>query len=386
MSASSTAVATAGVINLSAPANFPLVVTPEIRSAISPRVESFNIQTITPTEITKLGFDAEMELTRALDSFLATVDRAEAPVVFGLIDQLAKAVSDERLEDLAERVMKGTPLPFTQRIMSLFSPSSARTAVNRAMAETSRIVSLKSKKLVDVVDSLQKQTQDELVKLQQDMVKLDVLLSDYTVCHNHFAHEVLFLHNALEVARAQVAALNEENSDQLERSQVAQKLQALESRALAIEGAMTKLPADQLTFAQLQDAGLSTIQEMTTTMSVRFPSIKSNLLAIHAAHRVIEGQRLAEKGMQLDENSAKVRNKLMKQAVTTAANAPGDNRLRQAQQIQSFIQTTRELVDINNQARTTNQSKFGQARGLLSDSRMAMLDLGKTVANNRQVR
>ena len=42
-------------------------------------------------------------------------------------------------------------------------------------------------------------------------------------------------------------------TDHLLRMQATQKLQALESRALAVEGCMTRLPADQLVLAQVQE-------------------------------------------------------------------------------------------------------------------------------------
>lgn len=371
------------VVTLRTPQNFPLVVSPEVEAKVAPRVAAFQLSQITPTEITKLGYDAEMELTKVLDAFLATIDSNSSPAIFGLLDQLNRAVTDERLNELADRIVKGSPPSIGDRIRGLFSSSAAREALNRALAETSRVISAKSKKLLDVVDGLQRQTEGEMRKLEAELTKLDELLKQYGRCHDRFAVEVLYLHNIVEQARVQVAQLEAQPTDNLVRAQAMQKLQALESRALAIEGAMTKLPADQLTLAQLQDAGLSTLQEMATTMTARFSSIKGNLIAMHGAQRVLEVQHLAQKGKALDENTANLRNKLMTQAVTVAANAPGDNRLAQAQQVQSVIQNTQQLVEIAVQAKQANRQKFEQSREILSASRQTMLTLGRSVIENR---
>ncbi|MGT2467579.1 hypothetical protein ACVOMV_25975 (plasmid) [Mesorhizobium atlanticum] len=64
------------------------------------------------------------------------------------------------------------------------------------------------------------------------------------------------------------------------------KLRLLESRALALEGTYTRLPADQMVIQQIEQAGITTLQETATTVAARFASIKMTLLSIHGAFAV----------------------------------------------------------------------------------------------------
>ena len=107
---------------------------------------------------------------------------------------------------------------------------------------------------------------------------------------------------------------------------------------------------------------------------------------MYSAYRVLEAQQLGQKGKDLDENLSRMRAKLMQQVASTAANAPGDNRLSQAQQIQAVVSSTRELMNMASQARIANQQKFDQTRQMLAASRQEMLELGKTVLASAQAR
>ena len=158
---------------------------------------------------------------------------------------------------------------------------------------------------------------------------------------------------------------------------VRDKLQSLESRALAVEATLTKLPADQLVIRQLQNAGVATLQELATTMASRFASIKMTLLTIHGARMVQDLQRLGQQGADLDRNLNHVRSQLMKDVVETAATAPGNNRLAQAQQLQSVVADTQNLVALVDASRDTNQRKFDEARALMAQARQDMLSLGR---------
>jgi hypothetical protein len=157
------------------------------------------------------------------------------------------------------------------------------------------------------------------------------------------------------------------------------KLQALQSRALAVETTLTRLPTDQLVIRQLQNAGLATWQETTTTANARFASIKMTLLTLHGTLMTQGVQKLAEHGRSLDENLAAVRGQLLREVVGTSASMPGDNRLAQAQQLQQIVAESRALQDIATRARSDNAAKFEQARQLLAKAQSEIVALGRTV-------
>jgi chromosome segregation ATPase len=218
----------------------------------------------------------------------------------------------------------------------------------------------------------------EMTRLNEELRHLDTVKAEYRKSFVAFAEDAVFLNSALAKARADVAALEPELAgDPQRRHDLRDKLQSLESRALAVEGTLSKLPADQLVIRQLQNAGVATLQELATTMASRFASIKMTLLTIHGARMVQDLQRLGQQGADLDRNLNRVRSILMQDAVQNAATAPGNNRLAQAQQLQSVVADTQNLVALVDAARDTNQRKFDEARALMAQAREDMLTLGK---------
>lgn len=219
-------------------------------------------------------------------------------------------------------------------------------------------------------------------KLDTEIRALEQLKDSYRDRYSDFVVVVAFLSLFLARAREQVAQA-EQNAqpgnpqDTAHVTELKDKLQALESRALALEGTLSRLPADQLVIRQLQNAAIATLQETTTTASSRFASIKMTLLTLHGALVTQSVQQLADQGAALDQNLAGVRSALMKDVVTKAANAPGDNRLAQAQQLQAIVADTAQLVGVVEQARADNQQKFAQAREMFAQARQDMLAVGQ---------
>lgn len=351
------------------------------------RVQQFDLMALSPVEISRLGLEAELALNQVFDRFLSAIDRQKSPAMFRLLDQLQGAVEAQRLDQLAERILSGAKPSFIERLQGMLSPSALRSTVAKALTETAHLVSLKTKRLSDEVSKLEVELAAEMRSLEAEMQGLNQVLQEYNRFRDLFALETLFLFNAHAFAKAQVQTLEPAmQADPLLHMQASQKLQALESRALAVEGCMTRLPADQLILAQIQDAGMSTLQELATTASARFVSIKSSLLSLYSAYRVLETQQLGQRGKELDANLSQMRNKLLRQVSSQAAHAPGDNRLGQAQQIQSVVATTRELLELASQARTANQQKFEQTRQLLVASRQEILALGVQVMASAEAR
>jgi L-lactate utilization protein LutC len=158
-----------------------------------------------------------------------------------------------------------------------------------------------------------------------------------------------------------------------------ERVQALESRALAMEGVLTRLPADAMVVAQLQNAGVLTLQETTTTAATRFASIKMTLITLQSTLITRSVQNLAQQNAALDNNLQEVRARLMKQVVSEAASAPGRNRQEQAAQLARIVSDTTELVRIVDEAKKVNQQQFEAARNTFSGARTAIAQLGAQI-------
>lgn len=368
---------------LSIPQNFPVKVSEDDQAVILQRANGFSIFDINALDIAKLGVTAELELNKVLDQFLSGIDNRTSPQVFALLSGLNKTIEAENLPSVADRVMNAKPSLMAQ-ILGKFSPQKLRDALQQVLEETNRIVGTKTKKLSDEVRAIETKMRAEMTVCEAEVKKLDGVVLAYRKSLDLFAKDTLYLVNCLDRARAEVAASEPRLAeDNLLRLEINQKLSALESRALAVESAMTRLPASQLNIAMLKDAGMQTLLEQTISLTSNVAAIKDALLQLNAGCRIRQTQLLGDQQRALSENLTRVNNKMTGDVVMAAATAAGDNRLSQAQQIQSVVDSVRDLQMKAEQARQETAQKFDQSRSMLASSRQAMLELGQTSSLSR---
>jgi molecular chaperone GrpE (heat shock protein) len=361
----------------------PLAPTPQQDAVVQQQLAQHDLRTLPLKDIAVLGGDAERALHQTLDSFLSHIDRFESGRLFNLFDALREDVDREDLPALADRILHSPPTAW-QRLVGLFNRKAVARAAASAWEETRRVAAGKTRTLTDKVQKLEGELAQEQRRLEQEMQRLEQLKEAYRERFEDFVTATAFLKALAVRSQGELAAMEAAASPTDARAQFAleearHKLQALQSRALAVEATLTRLPTDQLVIRQLQNAGLATWQETTTTASARFASIKMTLLTLHGTLMTQGVQKLAEQGRSLDENLAAVRGQLLRDVVTTSANMPGDNRLAQAQQLQQVVAESRALQGIVTQARSANAVKFEQARVLLAQAQNDIVALGREV-------
>ena len=361
---------------LALPQNFPVNLEPQQAQALQARVEKFDFAAIPAQHIASLGQEPTVALNRVLDGFLDRVNKAENPQIFKLVDTLTEEVAKERIGELAEQILSTKP-GLMDRFLGFFSKKALQRGLDKAYEEMGRVARVKSKSLSDVVEAMEKKLQLEMNKLNEELRVMDTLKGEYRKAFVSFAEEVAFLHNALAKAQAQMPTLlAAADKDVIRQQELQDKLQNLESVALSREAMMTRMPAEQLIIRQLQNAGVSTLQELSVTMGDRFASIRMTLLGIHGANLVRGVQRLGQANANLDNQLQEARAKLMGTVVATAANAPGDNRLQQANNLKRVVADTQALQNIVETARDTNKAKFEEARNTMAEVRQDLLALG----------
>lgn len=378
------------VTQFALPANFPVALSDQQKSAVAQNLGSANFLAITPREIATLGSDVEISLHHTLDGFLSKIDQFESPRVFKLFVELSEGIDNQKLPELADRILNGKPSKW-ESFKGMFNKKALAKAMEKTWEETRRLASGKTKTLVDLVGNMERELKTEQQRLDAEIRNMEQLKNAYRERFGDFAVAVAFTQAFLEQARTQVAKAEQttDQNDPIQKvalDELRDKLQNLESRALALEGTLTRLPADQLVIRQLQNAGITTLQETTTTASARFASIKMTLLTLHGAMVTKGVQQLTDQGAALDANLALVRGTLMRDVVTNASNAPGDNRLAQAEQIREIVAESKALVDIVEQARASNTQKFAQAKQTFEQARAEMLTLGKQIRPDQQVK
>lgn len=366
------------------PSSFPMTLNEAQTQAVTGMLTKVDFMTIRLQDVATLCADTEKELHHTLDGFLARIDKFDNPKIFDMVAQLSDAIAKENLPALADKILNSKP-GFFDKLRAMLTKKGAAKAAEQLWQETKDLVQGKTKTLVDLVNTMERDLQIEQKNLTLEIQSMDQLKGAYRDRFNDFVVATAFMSAFFERARTvvEIAAQAVDQNNIVERQdfdELRDKLQALESRALALEGTLTRLPADQLVIRQLQQSGIQTLQEVQTTASSRFASIKMTLVTINGAMVTRGVQQLADQGAALDNNLTAVRGLLMKEVVTKSANAAGDNRMAQAEQLRGIVQETTALKAIVEQARTSNQEKFSKTRELFSSARQQMLALNTVVA------
>nr|WP_237681304.1 hypothetical protein [Agrobacterium tumefaciens] len=331
-------------------------------------------------DVIRIGLEAEQALQRTLDGFLAGLDKNSAAAVFALFGRLEQGVEDADLPEILDKLQNGEKPGFLSSLLGRFRGKRPEEVAAEFLAEIGDLITGRTRTLADRMMKLEGELSGEMQKLFGELQALDALKQSYGAHFSDFTVAAAVARAFLDKARAYVA---DEEAQLNPADPVAQtrmmefkdRLRLIESRALALEGTYTRLPADQLVIQQIEQAGIATLQETATTVASRFASIKMTLLSIHGAFAVKSVQQLAGRQAKLDKQLTEMRGRALKDIAVTAAQAPGDNRLAQAQQIEQIIATTSEIHGLVAAAKKSTEEKFEQARQKFAAARQELAAL-----------
>lgn len=357
-----------------------IVLSPEQALEAGAALKQLDFATIGPGEIINLGLPAEQSLQATLDGFLARLDRATAAKVFALFERLEKGVDDAKLPEILERLHEGEKPGFFEGLFARFRGKTPDELMREFLDEIGALIAGRTRTLADQMQRLEGELSQEMQRLFAELKALETLKQSYAAHFGDFTVAAgtarAFLEEARRVVdRARSEAAPGDVAAQGRVRDLEDKLRLLESRALALEGTYTRLPADQIVIQQIEQAGIATLQETATTVAARFASIKMTLLSIHGAFAVKSVHQLSERQARMDEQLAKLRGATLKDVAVAAAKAPGDNRLAQAEQIERIVATTKEVHAMIEVARRETEEKFARARQKFADARRELAAL-----------
>lgn len=341
---------------------------------------TIDFATVPSGDIIKLGLGAEQALQQTLDGFLARLDKKTAAKVFELFGKLEKGVDDAKLPEILERIQSGEKPGFFESLLGKIRGKTVDELIAEFMEEIAEMISGRTKTLATEMQRLEGELTGEMQKLFDELRALEALKKAYATHFSDFTVEAATARALLDQARAYVTgeAAGTTAGDVVAQARLRElqdKLRLLESRALALEGTYTRLPADQMVIQQIEQAGIATLQETATTLASRFASIKMTLLSLHGAFSVKSVQQMAARQQKLDEQLAKLRSATLKDVAVAAAAAPGDNRLAQAQQIEQIVASTREIHELVEAAKRSTEEKFETARQKFAQAREELASL-----------
>lgn len=218
-------------------------------------VDKFDFSTIAPGEIVNLGLEAERALQGTLDGFLARLDKNTSAKLFDLFGRLEKGVEEANLPEILERLHEGAKPGFFEGLFGRFSGKSSDQVVQEVMAEIGALITGRTQTLASRMQQLEGELSGEMQKLFGELKSLEQLKQAYALHFSDFtvaaASAAAFLDKAKAyVASEQAKAQPGDVVAQTRLRELEDKLRLLESRALALEGTYTRLPADQIVIQQ----------------------------------------------------------------------------------------------------------------------------------------
>ncbi len=357
-----------------------IVLRPEQALEAQQSLAGLDFATMSSGDVIKIGLDAEQALQRTLDGFLKRLDKNTASAVFALFGRLEQGVEDANLPEILDKLHSGEKPGFFGSLLGKFRGRRPDEIASELLAKIGDMIAGRTRTLADQMMKLEGELSGEMKKLFVELQALEALKQNYQTHFGEFTIAAAVARAFLDKARQYVAA--EEGASnvadpvvQARMIELKDKLRLLESRALALEGSYTRLPADQMVIQQIEQAGVSTLQETATTVAARFASIKMTLLSIQGAFAVKSVQQIAGRQARLDQQLTELRGRALKDVAVKAAQAPGENRLAQAQQIEQIIATTNEIHGLVATARKTTEEQFDQARQKFAAARQELATL-----------
>ena len=233
-----------------------VILRPEQVPVAEDAVSAIDFAQMPSGDVIKIGLDAEQALQRTLDGFLSRLDKKTASSVFALFGRLEQGVEDAKLPEILDKIQNGEKPGMLGSLMGKLRGKRPDELVSDLMAEIGDLISGRTRTLADELSRLEGELSKEMQRLFAELQQLDSLKKSYAVHFSDFTVAAAVSMALLGKARAYVA---EEESklnpaDVVEVSRIGElrdKLRLLESRALALEGTYTRLPADQMVIQQI---------------------------------------------------------------------------------------------------------------------------------------
>jgi uncharacterized protein YihD (DUF1040 family) len=365
-------------LDMSVLETFPTKLSPQMTQAAVAQANSFSLQDVNLLDISKLADTAEKGLAKTVSDFLSRCS-SESPVVYRLVKELNAEIEKEKVGELAAQVIN--PQPGTMaKFVGMFSKKKLNNAIDEVINGLSITLRGKTKNLNDVINKMQAELERDQQKQIVSIQEMQKLKAAYQKAFTDFTTDVAFMMLILAKSKKDFQAIEAEGKlDGYELSELKQKLAALESRTIFLSSAMLKLPTDQLVITQLEEAGIITLTESTSTALSRFTNIKMTMLNIHQALVTATLQRNMLQGQALDENLAAVRGQLTGQVALKSAKMMGDNRVREAERLQQTVNDIAALQSEIETARANQQQQFDVAWNTLTSVTQTLGQLGTRI-------
>lgn len=123
---------------------------------------------------------------------MSKIDQFENPRLFKLVAELKEKVDQQELPALADRILNGRPSGW-DRFRGMFSKKALAKAMDQVWEDTKRLASGKTKTLVDLVNTMDRELRTEQSKLEGEIRNMEQLKGAYRDRYSDFIVTVAFM-------------------------------------------------------------------------------------------------------------------------------------------------------------------------------------------------
>lgn len=344
-----------------------------VNSAIAQKAKQFDLSTVDEQAIVLYASDRQKEVGSALDGILAEITKEQSPVLFELFRQLKKGIEDTDLSAVEQKIRKSQETSIGGRLLQSIGLSSVAKRLEAANEEIGKLLTSKSKSLLDLTRDMETKLQAEVLRLISNSQQLNTLASTFRTNIGTFGEYVevgkVVLANAkqtLAVKQAQAATTNAPLD--IEAAKLfEQKVNLFETRLVTIETILQKAPAELEAIRLSQGASLATLGETANSALEEFNDIKSILIKLSVSHQIQSVQAINNERRALRDQLQSHGTNLLGQTAEAAARAQGENRVQDATKLLDFAKNLNTINAKVEAEKQQNQARFAQARASLME-------------------
>jgi len=329
-------------------------------------VKQHDLKKMSGHDIVLFGADRQAAFSKILDTILSEITKGSSPVIFELFDRINKGVDEADLPNLEKSIEASLKVGMIQRLLEALKLSSVAKRVQNASVEIDKLMTSKSRSIVELTSTMQNDIKTEVDKLIQDSARLTALAKEYRDNIGIFDIYVRAGKQILANGQEDLAKMQKDAEfDPLlkeECKNFQQRLDLFHNQLVKLELILAKAPEELEAIRLGQGASYANIAEVSSSALSEMNDIKSALIRMATSHQNRTVQMMSTQRRSLRENLQQVGNNMLGEVAVSAAEAQGNNRLADAELLKKNAEQLKAISNKVLDATNANQLKFKQAR------------------------
>lgn len=345
----------------------------EGRDAVTTALTQLDPATLTLDHVILLGTQAQEALGGHIDSLLGMVSKQDAPALYALLEKLQNGLKVANLEEL-DAAMNAKP-GWGQWALELVGLSDPVARLKSIADSVRGMLTAKSKSLLDLVNGMEQEARDEMIRLMQNLSMLDQLGKGYLDSVRSFGIATALSYELLVRVRSHERLLVTQANRTSDPQDIAAArnysglVEQLQNRALTLRTAYESVPGELEIVSIAKGAAATTLAETANGLRQEFNDMKSALVKWYVLLTIQDMQAGNARRREITAMLRKHNVNVLDKVSTHAATMQADNRVEDAQLLLGIAKGLGDLRTKLEGLAEERKRKFQTAETALSQAR-----------------